>query len=61
MIDPTEALVAIDVNSGSFRGGADSADENAFKLNCVAAKEMLGNCDCEIWVRDRQRLHRYAT
>ena len=40
VIDPTEALVAIDVNSGSFRGGADSADENAFKLNCVAAKEI---------------------
>jgi ribonuclease E len=40
VIDPTEALVAIDVNSGNFRGGSDSADENAFRLNMVAAKEI---------------------
>ncbi len=39
VIDPTEALVAIDVNSGSFRGN-DSAEENAFRLNMVAAKEI---------------------
>ncbi|MEL7266107.1 MAG: Rne/Rng family ribonuclease, partial [Planctomycetota bacterium] len=39
VIDPTEALVAIDVNSGSFRGDS-SAEENAFKLNCAAAKEI---------------------
>ncbi len=32
--------MAIDVNSGSYRGGSDSADENAFKLNCMAAKEI---------------------
>ncbi len=31
VIDPTEALVAIDVNSGSFRGN-DSAEENAFRV-----------------------------
>jgi len=40
VIDATEALVAIDVNSGNFRGGSDSADENAFRLNMVAAKEI---------------------
>lgn len=40
VIDTTEALVAIDVNSGNFRGGSDSAEENAFRLNMVAAKEI---------------------
>ncbi len=39
VIDPTEALVAIDVNSGNFRGN-DSAEENAFRLNMAAAKEI---------------------
>ncbi len=39
VIDPTEALVAIDVNSGNFRGD-DSAEENAFRLNMSAAKEI---------------------
>ncbi|MFO1063682.1 MAG: Rne/Rng family ribonuclease [Pirellulales bacterium] len=40
VIDSTEALVAIDVNSGNFRGGDDSAEENAFHLNMAAAKEI---------------------
>ncbi|QDT58010.1 Ribonuclease E [Stieleria bergensis] len=39
VIDPTEALVAIDVNSGNFRSD-DSAEENAFRLNLAAAKEI---------------------
>ncbi len=39
VIDPTEALVAIDVNSGSFRGNT-SAEETAFRLNLAAAKEI---------------------
>jgi ribonuclease E len=39
VIDQTEALVAIDVNSGSFRHEND-AEETAFKLNCAAAKEI---------------------
>ncbi len=39
VIDPTEALVAIDVNSGSFRT-EKSAEENAFQLNMSAAKEI---------------------
>ncbi len=39
VIDQTEALVAIDVNSGSFRMD-DSADENAYKLNLDAAREI---------------------
>lgn len=40
VIDPTEALVAIDVNSGNFRGGEENAEENAFHLNLAAAKEI---------------------
>lgn len=40
VIDPTEALVAIDVNSGSFRGGEENAEENAFHLNLAATKEI---------------------
>ena len=39
VIDPTEALVAIDVNSGRFRQSADS-ETNAFKMNLEAAKEV---------------------
>lgn len=40
VIDPTEALVAIDVNSGNFRGHEENAEENAFHLNLSAAKEI---------------------
>jgi ribonuclease E len=39
VIDQTEALVAIDVNSGSFRT-EDDAEETAFQLNLAAAKEI---------------------
>ncbi len=39
VIDPTEALVAIDVNSGSFRTDK-SAEETSFQLNISAAKEI---------------------
>ncbi len=39
VIDQTEALVAIDVNSGSFRTDG-SAEESAFRLNQIAAKEI---------------------
>jgi len=39
VIDQTEALVAIDVNSGSFRTDG-SAEDSAFKLNQIAAKEI---------------------
>ncbi len=40
VIDQTEALVAVDVNSGSFRGGEENAEENAFHVNVSAAKEI---------------------
>jgi ribonuclease E len=39
VIDQTEALVAIDVNSGRFRHGRD-AEESAHQLNVNAAKEI---------------------
>ena len=39
VIDQTEALVAIDVNSGNFRA-EDSAEETAYQLNLSAAKEI---------------------
>jgi ribonuclease E len=39
VIDQTEALVAIDVNSGNFRKD-DNADETAYQLNLAAAKEI---------------------
>ncbi|MBL7139634.1 MAG: Rne/Rng family ribonuclease [Planctomycetes bacterium] len=39
VIDQTEALVAIDVNSGSFRHGRD-AEESAHQLNLMAANEI---------------------
>jgi ribonuclease E len=39
VIDQTEALVAIDVNSGSFRHEND-AEETAYQLNISAAKEI---------------------
>jgi ribonuclease E len=39
VIDQTEALVAIDVNSGRFRHGRD-AEESAHQLNVMAAREI---------------------
>ncbi|MDR0520483.1 MAG: Rne/Rng family ribonuclease [Planctomycetaceae bacterium] len=39
MIDQTEALVAIDVNSGSFRTDED-AEETAYQMNLIAAQEI---------------------
>ncbi len=39
VIDSTEALVAIDVNSGTFRSEGD-AEETAYRLNMHAAKEI---------------------
>jgi len=39
VIDQTEALVAIDVNSGSFRAD-DNAEESAYQINQLAAREI---------------------
>ena len=39
MIDQTEALVDIDVNSGNFRAD-DNAEETAYQMNLRAADEI---------------------
>jgi ribonuclease E len=39
VVDQTEALVAIDVNSGNFRKD-DNAEETAYQLNLLAAREI---------------------
>ena len=39
IIEQTEALVAIDVNSGNFRAD-NNAEETAFQMNLMAAKEI---------------------
>src|SRR5207302_11012703 len=39
VIDQTEALVAIDVNSGTFRAD-NNAEETAYQMNMLAAKEI---------------------
>ena len=40
VIDQTEALVAIDVNSGRYRSKESSAEETAFQINQFAAREI---------------------
>lgn len=40
VIDQTEALVAIDVNSGNFRADSESAEETAYQMNLLAAREI---------------------
>ncbi len=60
VIDQTEALVAIDVNSGNFRAD-DSAEETAYQMNIAAAKEIARQLRlARPGRRDRQRLHRHA-
>ena len=49
VIDQTEALVAIDVNSGNFRAD-DNAEETAFQVNVRAAEEISR----QIRLRDRR-------
>ena len=39
VVDQTEALVAIDVNSGNFCAD-DNAEETAYQMNLIAAKEI---------------------
>jgi ribonuclease E len=40
VIEQTEALVAIDVNSGNFRANDNNAEETAYQMNLHAAKEI---------------------
>ena len=65
VIDPTEALVAIDVNSGNFRAD-DSAEETAYQMNLQAAAEIarqirlrdLGGVVVNDFIDMRQERHR---
>ena len=65
VIDPTEALVAIDVNSGNFRTDG-TAEESAYQLNMEAAKEIarqlrlrdLGGVVVNDFIDMRQERHR---
>lgn len=40
VIEQTEALVAIDVNSGNFRASENNAEETAYQMNLQAAREI---------------------
>ena len=65
VIDQTEALVAIDVNSGKFRASG-SAEDSAFQINQLAAKEIarqlrlrdLGGVVVNDFIDMRQERHR---
>lgn len=67
VIDQTEALVAIDVNSGSFRID-DTAEEAAYQLNLAAAREIarqlrlrdLGGVIVNDFIDMRREKHRRA-
>jgi ribonuclease E len=67
IIEPTEALVAIDVNSGNFRAD-NNAEETAFQMNLHAAKEIarqlrlrdLGGVIINDFIDMREDKHRRA-
>ncbi len=60
VIDQTEALVAIDVNSGSFRA-EDDAEETAYQMNIHRGQgDRPATPAPRPGRRDRQRLHRHA-
>jgi ribonuclease E len=67
VIDQTEALVAIDVNSGTFRAD-DNAEETAFQVNMNAAEEIsrqirlrdLGGVIVNDFIDMREMRHRRA-
>jgi ribonuclease E len=67
VIDQTEALVAIDVNSGSFRAD-NSAEETAYQMNMLASKEIarqirlrdLGGVIVNDFIDMRKERHRRA-
>src|SRR5206468_8729256 len=67
VIDQTEALVAIDVNSGNFRAD-NNAEETAFQMNLQAAKEIarqlrlrdLGGVIVNDFIDMRDEKHRRA-
>ena len=48
VLDPTEALVSIDINSGSRHQGGD-IEQTALQTNLEAADEIARRCDYVIW------------
>ncbi len=66
VIDQTEALVAIDVNSGNFRASNNDAEETAYQMNLHAAKEIarqlrlrdLGGVIANDFIDMREERHR---
>ena len=68
VIDQTEALVAIDVNSGNFRSDENNAEETAFQINMIAAREIarqlrlrdLGGVIVNDFIDMRRENHRRA-
>jgi ribonuclease E len=66
VIDQTEALVAIDVNSGNFRADNNNAEETAYQMNLQAAKEIarqlrlrdLGGVIANDFIDMREERHR---
>jgi ribonuclease E len=67
VIDQTEALVAIDVNSGNFRAD-NNAEETAYQMNLLAAREIarqlrlrdLGGVIVNDFIDMREEKHRRA-
>ena len=67
VIEQTEALVAIDVNSGNFRAD-NNAEETAYQINLVAAREIarqlrlrdLGGVIVNDFIDMREEKHRRA-
>src|SRR5439155_5504046 len=68
VIEQTEALVAIDVNSGNFRAHDNNAEETAYQINLVAAREIarqlrlrdLGGVIVNDFIDMREEKHRRA-
>ena len=68
VIDQTEALVSIDVNSGNFRTDENNAEETAYQINMIAAKEIarqlrlrdLGGVIVNDFIDMRRENHRRA-
>jgi ribonuclease E len=66
VIDQTEAMVAIDVNSGNFRADNNNAEETAYQMNLHAAKEIarqlrlrdLGGVIANDFIDMREERHR---
>jgi len=49
VIEQTEALVAIDVNSGNFRADSHNAEDTAYQMNLHAAREIARQLRCATW------------